>query len=187
MVENKFPIVDAAVVLECSPPLGLALANKGAMSFEFTVYGADRLLHEMQVPFDHNPTYWQAELIVALQKLNKQLSKRKHRYGGQLYINVMSVNHPIFSNTIPMSIKIKGTRRVNPDETVESVTKEFETLLNDLKKRSPLKIQMNLTGEPAQWEVSAKEPVVKSFQRAFKEVKRKLFVLAASARAFCQF
>jgi acetylornithine deacetylase/succinyl-diaminopimelate desuccinylase-like protein len=180
-VEQKYPIVDAAVVLECHPPLGLALANKGSMGFEFTVYGADRILHESAVPFARNPTYRQGEVVVALEKLNRKLSKRKHRFVGPPYINVFSVNHPIFAKTIPTSIKIKGTRRVNPDETKESVTKEFNDLLADLRKRSPLRIEFDLTGEPLAWEVSPKEPVVKSFQKAFKEVTGRDVLLGGHA------
>ena len=180
-VEKKYPIVDAVVVLECHPPLGLALANKGSMGFEFTVFGADRLLHESAVPFARNPTYWQAEVVVALEKLNEKLSRRKHRFAGPPYINVTSVSHPIFSNTVPTSIKIKGTRRVNPGETKESVTKEFNDLLADLRKRSPLKIEMNISGEPLAWEVSPREPVVKSFQKAFKQVTGKDVLLGGHA------
>jgi acetylornithine deacetylase/succinyl-diaminopimelate desuccinylase-like protein len=147
------------------------------MGFEFTVFGADRLLHESAVPFARNPTYWQAEVIEALMKLNRALSKRKNRFVGPPYINVMSVSHPIFSNTIPTSIKIKGTRRVNPGETREDVLKEFDVLFGDLCKRSPLRIEMNVTGEPVPWEISPKEPVVKSLQKAFKQVTKNAVLL----------
>ncbi|MCJ7770603.1 M20/M25/M40 family metallo-hydrolase [Candidatus Bathyarchaeota archaeon] len=176
-VEKKFPIVDAVVVLECHPPLGLALANKGSMGFEFTVFGADRILHESAVPFARNPTYWQAEVIEALMKLNRVLSKRKNRFVGPPYINVMSVSHPIFAKTIPMSIKIRGTRRVNFGETREGVLKEFGDLFGELCKRSLLKIEMNVTGEPVPWEISPDEPVVKSLQKAYKQVTKKTVLL----------
>jgi len=184
-VEQSFPVPDAAVVLECHPPLGLALANKGAMGFEFTVYGADRLLHESAVPFFNNPTYWQAEVIVALEKLNQELSKRKHPHAGPPYINVMSSTHPVFSNTVPTSIKIRGTRRINPGETREGVLAEFDALVNELRRRSPLRIEMSLagSGEPLAWEVSPDEPIVKSFQKAFKEVVGKDVLLGGHAAA----
>jgi acetylornithine deacetylase/succinyl-diaminopimelate desuccinylase-like protein len=80
-----------------------------------------------------------------------------------------------------MSIKIRGTRRVNFGETREGVLKEFGDLFGELCKRSPLKIEMNVTGEPLAWEVSPKEPVVKSFQKAFKKVTGKKVLLGGHA------
>ncbi|MCJ7771310.1 M20/M25/M40 family metallo-hydrolase, partial [Candidatus Bathyarchaeota archaeon] len=63
-----------------------------------------------------------------------------------------------------------GAIRVTPDESPARITADFETLVNELRQRSPLKIEMKVTGEPLFWKVPESEPIVTSFQKAFKEV-----------------
>jgi acetylornithine deacetylase/succinyl-diaminopimelate desuccinylase-like protein len=167
-VEKGFPAVNAIVVLEAHPPLGLAVTNKGSMSFEFSIIGADRQLHSVVAPLNRNPLFWQAEVIAALGRLNQEFSKMKHPYTTPPFIQLSAITYPEHSG-VPMSCTIRGGIRVNPGDT-KNIVEKFEALLKQLRSQVPLEINMTVGGEPLFWEVSPSEPVVRSFEKAFKEV-----------------
>jgi acetylornithine deacetylase/succinyl-diaminopimelate desuccinylase-like protein len=169
-VEKGFPVVDSVVVLEASPPLGIALTNHGSMSFKFTIAGADHESHSIVIPLSQNPLFWQGKVVNAIGELNEELSRREHSFGDPTTIQLSAVTFPPHSG-VPMSCTVSGRVRINPRQTRESVIADFQVLADKIGKESPLEIDVNVEGYPLYWEVSPDEPVVRSFQKAFKEVR----------------
>ena len=178
LIEGGFR-VDSGVVLECSPPLQVAIANKSNVRFEIIISCGDRIYHETERPLKFNPLFWQAELIKEIGKLNNNLSKRMHPLLGHPTINLGRVVGADFSNpqhnTVPINCLVTGIRRTLPGETKERVKAEFESVIDTIKKRSaslkvPLEFKLQLVGEPSAWEISPKEPIVKVFLKILEKV-----------------
>ena len=176
LIESGFR-VDAGVVLECSPPLQVAIANKTNVRFEITILGADRIYHETERPLNLNPLFWQAEVIMELKRMNDELSKKVHPLLGSPTINLGRVVGGDFSNpqhnTVPTSCLITGMRRMLPGESKETVRREFQSMLERVKEKFPFDFKLNLVGEPSAWEISPEERIVKSFLKALSTVTGK--------------
>ena len=158
-------------------PIGrVAIACKSNMRFDFTIVGADRIYHETQRPLTLNPLYWQAEVIKELGRLNEKLNKIIHPLVGPPTVNLGRVLGADFANpqinTVPMKCKISGIRRLIPGETSETVREEFENVVNIVRGIAQPEIQFmsKVTGEPAPWELSKKEPIVQSLLKGIESV-----------------
>ena len=86
------------MVLECSSPLQVAIANKKSIRFEITILGADRIYHETERTLNLNTLFWQAVVIRELKRTNDKLSKKVHHLLGNPTINLRRVIGADFSN-----------------------------------------------------------------------------------------
>ena len=132
---------DGAIVAE---PTGLetVVASKGALRWRLRTHG--RTAHSSKPHLGINAVTKMAKVLTAMEeRFPTVFQKRHHPLLGSPTLNVGIIRGGVQVNQVPDSCTIEIDRRLLPGETKESVWKEFEGLLADLRAHdSELEVEM---------------------------------------------
>jgi acetylornithine deacetylase len=139
-LEKGIP-ADGAMVAE---PTGMetVVASKGALRWRLRTHG--RTAHSSKPHLGINAVHKMAKVLTAMEEgFPPVFEKQHHPLLGSPTLNVGIIQGGVQVNQVPDSCMIEIDRRLLPGETKESVWKEFEGLLGDLRGHdSELEVEM---------------------------------------------
>jgi len=132
---------------------GICVATNGVMNWEIKVYG--KSCHS-SAPFLGVNAIEKAMLVIEeLKELKREVESRESKAAcspymtettGQKHIkpvfNVTMINGGVKENIIPPSCTLYGDRRYIPEEVVEEVIKEFEDVVEDIKIKHGIELEL---------------------------------------------
>lgn len=125
---------DWEIVLEATN-LKVATAEKGLAWFHITVKGEPA--HASTPELGINAISKATKLVLALEKYDQEISKRKHQLLGRAICSVTLIEGGTKENIIPESCKIAIDRRFLPQESMNNIENELESVLSSLWKQDP--------------------------------------------------
>lgn len=159
---------DMAVVVEPST-LGMEIAQRGAYWAEVTTSG--RAAHGARPWLGVNAIDQMFLALRELERFERRLRGRKHRYLHAPTINVGTISGGTVVNMVPSFCRAEIDRRLLADETDVDVAREFDGFFADLRGRYPaLQVDWCPLRYWPSMEIRKDEPVVVGLRRAFKEV-----------------
>ena len=132
---------DGAMVAEPTS-LETVVASKGTLRWRLWTHG--RTAHSSKPHLGINAVYKMAKVLTAMEeRFPTVFQKRRHPLLGSPTLNVGIIQGGVQVNQVPDYCTIEIDRRLLPGETKESVWKEFEGLLADLRGHdSELEVEM---------------------------------------------
>ena len=125
---------DWGIVLEATN-LKVATAEKGLAWFHIIVKGEPA--HASTPESGINAISKATKLVLALEKYDHGISKRKHPLLGTAICSVTMIEGGTKENIIPESCKIAIDRRFLPEESVNGVENELRSVISRLRKQDP--------------------------------------------------
>jgi len=125
---------DAAIVAEPTD-MRVAIASKGVLRWRIVAYG--RSAHSSKVHLGTNAIYHMARVVLAIEKDHAALASNPHPLLGTASCNVGKIAGGVQVNFVPDRCVIEIDRRLLPAESVPSVWKHYEKLLDGLKSEVP--------------------------------------------------
>jgi len=123
---------DWGIVLEATN-LKVATAEKGLAWFHILVKGEPA--HASTPELGINAISKAAKLVLALEKYDHEISRRKHKLLGRAVCSVTMMEGGTKENIIPESCRIAIDRRFLPEESVNGVENELRSVLSRLRKQ----------------------------------------------------
>lgn len=116
----------------------LMIGNKGSYAIEVSATG--KTAHSSRPELGDSAIYKISRAVLAIEKYNKQLNKRKSSF-GHATASVGIINGGTASNVVPDYASISVDRRVLPDENPEKVVDEFCKIVHPLSVNFIKKIE----------------------------------------------
>ena len=171
LMEKDLYSPDMVVVGEITNRNGIAIAEKGAVTYNLTTKGRTA----------HASTPWVGvnaieKMVKILYRLNMILSERlKMRPSGILppaTMNIGMIKGGIASNIVPDKCSIRLDRRILPGESVESVTKEIQDVIDEIKQEDgDIEANLRVLGSGAPFETSPNEMICQIAKKTLEELK----------------
>ena len=171
LMEKDLYSPDMVVVGEITNRNGIAIAEKGAVTYNLTTKGRTA----------HASTPWVGvnaieKMVKILYRLNMILSERlKMRPSGILppaTMNIGMIKGGIASNIVPDKCSIRLDRRILPGESVESVTKEIQDVIDEIKQEDgDIVANLRVLGSGAPFETSPNEMICQIAKKTLEELK----------------
>lgn len=158
---------DAAIICEPSN-LQIALAHKGFAWVKVDVHG--KKAHGSLAQFGIDAIVKAGKFLVKLEELEKDsLSQKKHPLLGSPSIHASLINGGIELSTYPDYCKIELERRTLPAENQNTVSKEINELIKELRKSDKnFKADYDVFFYRPGIEISKDEPIVQSLSNAYR-------------------
>ncbi|MHC1635940.1 MAG: M20 family metallopeptidase [Candidatus Methanospirareceae archaeon] len=131
---------------------GIGIATNGVMNWEVKVYG--KSCHSSTPFFGINAIERAMVVMKELKEMKKRVESRESKAPCSPYIaekmgykhirpvlNITMISGGIKENIIPERCTIKGDRRYIPEESPEGVIKEFEEVMEDIKRRYGIELE----------------------------------------------
>jgi len=171
LMEKDLYSPDMVVVGEITNRNGIAIAEKGAVTYNLTTKGRTA----------HASTPWVGvnaieKMVKILYRLNMILSERlKMRPSGILppaTMNIGMIKGGIASNIVPDKCSVRLDRRILPGESVESVTKEIQDVIDEVKREDgDIEAILRVLGSGAPFETSPNEMICQIAKKTLEELK----------------
>lgn len=156
---------DAAIVME-GTMLDIVTAHKGTVRWRVTSRGVS--VHASLVPQGENAIYKSAKLVLAVEKLSRELmNRRRHSRVAYPTVSVGTINGGTQPNSVPDKCEFMIDRRLLPGETVEQAEQELRDALAGYGKYE-LSEPTFFTGA---FEVDEKNPFAKLMLEKAREIK----------------
>lgn len=140
--------------------------QKGGVEFIAKTYGKEA--HTGMAYLGKNAIYRMNKVVSALEKYNDELKKRMNlpvlRYPT---VNVGVIRGGTGITFVPDHCEIEFDRQVLPGESISCAEKEVFNVINEVKKKNRIKVDLRKTQEFNPWEVSKDEPVVKELANSY--------------------
>jgi succinyl-diaminopimelate desuccinylase len=171
LMEKDLYSPDMVVVGEITNRNGIAIAEKGAVTYNLTTKGRTA----------HASTPWVGvnaieKMVKILYRLNMILSERlKMRPSGILppaTMNIGMIKGGIASNIVPDKCSVRLDRRILPGESIESVTKEIQDVIDEVKQEDgDIETNLRVLGSGAPFETSPSEMICQIAKKTLEELK----------------
>jgi acetylornithine deacetylase/succinyl-diaminopimelate desuccinylase-like protein len=113
-----------------------------------------------------------SKFVLRLNDLKKEYAKRNHVLVGVPKLHTSRIEGGSEWNIVPDYCLLKVEHRTIPGETSSMIVNEYEQLFEDLKKEDPsFEAGLKVVMDKQSMEIDSKEPVVKSLQKAFYEIR----------------
>ena len=167
LLNSKEITTDAIVITE--GPEAIWTASMGFMNFTISISTDKGSIHTIKTKYLENPAYWAGKILVNLQQLELQFETLKpHPLCGRNQLNIGKVNGGDYFNRLPSVMKINGTMRWTPENSMKQVYSELQDICSYTAKESGLNIDLaveeSATRKP--FETSLKNPIIKSLEKA---------------------
>lgn len=127
LVENLH--ADAAIVAEPTE-LKMVIASKGVLRWRIVARG--KAAHSSKTHLGINAIHHMARLVVALEEHHAMLHKRTHPLLGSASGNVGKIHGGVQVNFVPDLCAIEIDRRLLPQESLENVLQEYQTIVDQV-------------------------------------------------------
>ena len=165
---------DAIIIVE--GPCAVWTTSLGSTIFNITIRSDLGPIHTIKIPYiSDNPVYWLGKLLREFEQMEERFTNGpSHPLAGRNLLNVGMVHGGDWFNRLPTEIKVSGTRRWTPGQTVEDIRAEFQAICDELQKQSGLSFSLMLEGFREPFETPSDHPIVTSLQKACESVTGKI-------------
>lgn len=152
--------------------LKIAIRQKGGLEFTAKTYG--KYAHSGEAFSGVNAIYRMGKVIEALERYNKNLKRRMNlpvlKYPT---VNVGVIKGGTGVTFVPDSCEIEFDRQVLPGESVTTARGEVSKVIENIKKKHDIKVELKENQCFKPWEISKDQPVVKNLSEAYYKVFKK--------------
>lgn len=169
LLRNGAVQADAAVVME-GAVRHCTVAQFGAATFSIVVERSGEPSHQLYTPEGTpHPIVAAAEIIAGLERCNDELKATWIPGAGYASYFIGQINSGSFYNQMPKTAVIEGIRRYRPDETIEGVADEMNTLLDAVRQATGATIRLDLQKVRDGYEIDKNEPIIAALQQAVQK------------------
>jgi acetylornithine deacetylase/succinyl-diaminopimelate desuccinylase family protein len=159
----------AAIVGEPTD-MGVGIAHDGVVRLEVETLG--KATHGSVPEMGIDAIIEMSKFVLRLNDLKKEYAKRNHVLVGVPKLHTSRIEGGSEWNIVPDYCLLKVEHRTIPGETSSMIVNEYEQLFEDLKKEDPsFEAGLKVVMDKQSMEIDSKEPVVKSLQKAFYEIR----------------
>jgi acetylornithine deacetylase/succinyl-diaminopimelate desuccinylase-like protein len=161
---------DYAVVGEPTQ-LKICIAHKGDVTYEITTQG--KAAHSSMPEKGISAITKMTKVIAAIENYGTDLKKKRHKLLGHPTVSVGTIQGGVTTWAVPDFCKITVDRRTLPGENADSVQKELQGILNELKQNdSEFAASMKLMTDMGSMEVTEDDQIVRTFREAAATISR---------------
>jgi acetylornithine deacetylase/succinyl-diaminopimelate desuccinylase-like protein len=161
---------DLAVVCELSGDTFVA-AHMGQATVEITIEREGMVTHELKTaPGTPHPILAAGRVIGAIDARNTELAAVEHPWVGAETYFLGEVHGGDFYNRFPTTVRLVGTRRWAPGNTLEAVEAEFRALLAPIAEETGCSIELDLRLVRGAYSIDPEHPLSLALRAGYEDV-----------------
>jgi acetylornithine deacetylase/succinyl-diaminopimelate desuccinylase-like protein len=161
---------DFAVVCELSGDTFVA-AHMGQATVEITISRPGMATHELKTPAGTpHPILAAGAVIEAIAARNAELAATEHPLVGAETYFLGEVHGGDFYNRFPTEVRLVGTRRWIPGNTIEAVEEEYRALLAPIAAATGCAIDLELRLVRGAYEIDPEHPLSRALRAGYADV-----------------